>query len=98
MFELYADEESKSDTPLPIVIGDIRFLNEAEAIKSRGGIIIRIVRTDDNENNTNGDHANHESEMEMDQIKADFMINNVHSINNLYATIDNIMNHRDDLD
>jgi hypothetical protein len=93
LFDIHADEVSKSDKP-GLVISDIRFLNEASAIKSRGGIVIRIIRDDEKES---GGHTTHASEMEMDQIKPDFIIHNSGNLDNLYNTVNNIMSHRDDL-
>lgn len=51
-----------------IVVDDVRFLNEAKAIRDLGGIIIRIVRTDAQGND------NHSSEIEMDSIEVDHEI------------------------
>lgn len=51
-----------------VVADDIRFLNEAQAIKNNGGILIRLVRSDIP---TGG---NHPSETEQLQITPDFTI------------------------
>lgn len=51
-----------------IVVDDVRFLNEAEAVKEQGGIIIRLTRPDIA---TGGTHA---SETEQLQIIADHII------------------------
>jgi hypothetical protein len=61
---------SKMPTDQPIIIDDVRFLNEAEAIKDAGGITVRIIRP--------GMTAmNHESETEQRYIVADYtLINN----------------------
>lgn len=52
-----------------VVIDDLRFLNEAQAVKDLGGTIIRIVRPSLGEQ---GDM--HASEMEMDAIQPDYTI------------------------
>lgn len=52
----------------PIVTDDVRFLNEAEAVKKLGGIIIRVERDDIT------DGGDHQSETEQNQIKVDFVI------------------------
>lgn len=57
-----------SYSPQLIVCDDVRFLNEADKVKERGGIIIRIVRSDI----TTG--GNHSSETEMNSIEADYTI------------------------
>lgn len=51
-----------------VVVDDVRFLNEAEAIRERGGVIIRITRLGLSSSD------NHISEIEMDQITPDFTI------------------------
>ncbi len=48
-----------------VVVDDVRFLNEAQAVRDMGGMIIRIVRADYNNNDS------HVSETEMDSIEAD---------------------------
>ena len=54
--------------PTDVVVDDVRFLNEAEAIRKMGGKIIRIVRSDIQ----NG--GSHVSETEQDQIVPDYTI------------------------
>mgnify|MGYP007100087054 CR=1 FL=1 len=54
-----------------VVVDDLRFLNEAQAVKDLGGTIIRIVRPSLGEQ---GD--THASEMEMDAIQPDYTITN----------------------
>ena len=51
-----------------IVVDDVRFLNEAHAIKANGGYIIRIQRSDITQ------IASHQSETEMARISADCAI------------------------
>ena len=55
-----------------VVITDVRFLNEANAVKEAGGIILRVIRpgfgTDE--------HNEHASETEMDGIEADYEVLN----------------------
>lgn len=51
-----------------VVVDDVRFLNEADAVKLAGGIIIRIKRTDIQE------AGNHVSETELDSIIPDHEI------------------------
>lgn len=51
-----------------VVTDDVRFVNEAEAVREFGGIVIRIARTDITDTGT------HQSESEMDNIVADHTI------------------------
>lgn len=53
-----------------MIISDCRFVNEAQAIKNRGGVIIRIVRNGCEEAEA------HRSEMEVDMIAPDYIIYN----------------------
>lgn len=57
------------------VISDLRFLDEAKAIKDLGGIIIRTVRKN-KVSSSNGTEHVHKSELEMSQIHADYLIDN----------------------
>ena len=52
------------------LITDVRFLNEAQAIKEAGGIIIRVERAEV------GLTSDHPSEREIPQIEADFVLRN----------------------
>lgn len=53
---------------LIVLVDDVRFLNEAHAVKTNNGTLIRLVR-EDIENTDN-----HQSEVEQDVIVADFTI------------------------
>lgn len=73
-----------------IIIPDVRFLNEAEEIKERGGLLIKV----------NNKHANniislenkHISEIEMDNYQDfDIVINNNSSIDDLLKEIEKII-------
>lgn len=69
-----------------IVTDDIRFVNEAQAIKGWNGKLIRIVRTDIT---TGGDHS---SETEQLQIEADYTIEvGPGEQEKLYAALDALM-------
>ena len=67
-----------------IVVEDLRYLNEAELVKNRGGEIWRIKRPD---YQCNG----HISETEMKGIEPDLTISNSGSLGELHAMIDNIL-------
>ena len=59
-----------------IIISDVRFINEAAAIKDRGGIIIKVQR-DCVEN------MNHQSETEIDDICPDYILDNNYDFEHL---------------
>jgi hypothetical protein len=61
-----------------IVVDDVRFLNEAEAIKDFGGKIIRVTR------DTGIAPDGHVSETEMSQIQVDLEIENNGTVEELY--------------
>jgi len=67
-----------------IVVEDLRYLNEAELVKRRGGQIWRIKRPD---YKCNG----HISETEMKGIDPDLTIRNNGSVEELHAMIDSIL-------
>lgn len=51
-----------------IIVDDVRFINEADAVRDKGGILIRIVK------NGQVDTDTHDSEVEMDKIEVDYTI------------------------
>jgi hypothetical protein len=69
-----------------VVVDDVRFLNEANAVMALGGTVIRITRPDIT---TGGTHA---SEQEMLQIEVDLIINTKQGdFDSLYNYIDGIV-------
>jgi dephospho-CoA kinase len=77
-----------------VVIDDLRYINEAEWVRSVNGIIIGIVRPG-HENRLTPEQREHSSEMEQDSIVADIeLVNNfdtqqefIKSVATLYATV-----------
>ena len=67
-----------------VVVEDLRYLNEAELIKNRGGKIWRIKRPD-------YQCIGHISETEMEGIEPDLVIRNSGSVEELHAMIDRIL-------
>ena len=68
------------DNPTNIIISDCRFLNEAKAIKDKGGIIVRVVRD-------NVEHDYHKSETEIKEIQPDYIVYNNKSMKELYDSL-----------
>jgi len=69
-----------------VITDDVRFLNEAQAIKDLGGTIIRLTRPDIT---TGGEHS---SETEMNQIESDYTIEvGPGEQDKLYAELDRIV-------
>lgn len=74
--------------PAQIVVDDVRFQNEAEAVRDLGGIIVRITRR--TVDLTEPDY--HQSETEMDSIEADYTIEaRDGELYNLYHAIDELV-------
>lgn len=69
------------------IITDVRFKNEAQAIKSKGGIIIRVDRPGFKPIN------DHPSETEIDDWNFDYKIANVSDIVSLMFTVENVLKH-----
>lgn len=70
-----------------VVITDLRFQDEAEWVKNKGGIIVKINRQSIKKNK----YSEHKSETELNTIKANYIIKNNGSIQNLYNNIDKLM-------
>jgi hypothetical protein len=67
------------------IITDVRFPNEAKAIKDRGGIVIRVDRPFVKPIN------NHASETALDNWNFDYKIGNVSDLKSLAFTVENIL-------
>jgi len=74
-----------TDTPLDVVISDVRFPHEVDVIREMGGIIVKINRNDVDLSDV------HASETEMDEIEPDYVIDNNGSIKDLKHNLDILM-------
>lgn len=68
-------KQKYQQSPRNYVISDVRFLDEANAIKELGGVIVRVQRNN-NISSDNGVELIHASEMELSKIQEDFLIDN----------------------
>lgn len=68
-------------------ICDCRFPNEADAIRKHGGIVVRVVRPESG----TGQFEDHASEIGVSAIKADYVILNDGSLDDLHATVDALL-------
>lgn len=69
------------------VISDVRFKNEADSIKSRGGIVVRLTKN-------SFVKAKHKSETELDKYDFDYIINNEHqSLQDTYIEVKMMLEH-----
>lgn len=69
------------------IVTDLRFPNEAQAVKDRGGIVIRVDRPGV------GPKNNHTSETALDNWKFDYKIANVSDLTSLMFTVETILKH-----
>ena len=76
--------DNKIDISRPYIIDDVRFKNEYEHYHPNA-ISIKVYRNDEI-------YSSHCSEHELDDVIADYTINNNHSVLMLYEQIDKIMN------
>jgi hypothetical protein len=68
-----SDASDASNLGTPVVLTDVRFLNEVDAVVGAGGILVRIVRDDADRNAALDPHV---SEHELDDIEVDYVIDN----------------------
>lgn len=78
-------ESELYDNPKKCIISDCRMLNEANAIKKRGGVIVRVIREHAGNNDT------HKSEVEIDMIEPDYLIYNNKSIADLNNSLEQLV-------
>jgi hypothetical protein len=76
------------NTLTPIAIPDVRFVNEALLIKDFGGLVVRVIRTQDGVPviDPNRD-PNHPSETNLDNFEFDHVFHNDGSLEDLYAQV-----------
>lgn len=89
-----ADALNKNIAHLKVVIPDVRFHNEAEAIKSWGGIVVRVDR-DESLRRDAGRDPNHPSETALDDFTDwDYILDNNGSIDQLHDGVDTILDYK----
>ncbi len=81
----YEEKLKERGACLKVVISDVRFTHEANAIKKLGGYILRVLRPGLNQDD------DHVSEREMDNFKTDGEINNIGDFKLLYQQIDQFL-------
>lgn len=75
------------------ILTDCRFPNEAQAIKDRGGIIIRVNRLFDDEMGYTAPQHLHPSETSLDNWNFDWVINNDGTIEDLIIKVKIMLKH-----
>jgi hypothetical protein len=89
LYKINLEEKIKKNKNTKLIVSDVRFVNESNAIQeNKNGIIIRVVKDIEHKTEIN----NHSSEQEMKSISPDITIVNNGSLDELYKKIDIIMN------
>lgn len=79
----------EADGRPPAVVSDVRFPNEAAAIRALGGVVVRVQRAA--AGRSDGRDAGHSSERGADAIDADFVVSNDGSLADLGAAAAHIL-------
>ena len=89
-FKIWYEEQKKTSTkqssPFNIVVADVRFPHEANAIREMGGQIWKVERS----SLENADI--HSSELDLETIKPDVLMTNNGSLEDLFLLVDNSLN------
>ncbi|MBA42926.1 MAG: hypothetical protein CMF62_02815 [Magnetococcales bacterium] len=78
----------KSDETNNYIICDVRFENEADKITENGGILIKVIRSDDESDESNDLHISENSINEIKNVK--YIIENNSDLEELYKKVDKI--------
>jgi len=84
-FKLWYKKEKEKNPNIKIVVTDVRFENEANIIKELGGLIIKVNR------NNNNNNDNHISELSINKIKHDILIDNDSTIEDFHLKLKKIL-------
>ncbi|MER5863787.1 hypothetical protein [Kitasatospora sp. NPDC002040] len=78
---------------LPVVIADVRHVNELETLRARGALVVRVVRPEAGE--LGGAEGQHVTETALDQAEADVTVTNSGSLADLHRLADSLAVRRD---
>lgn len=76
---------------LPVVVTDLRHVNEAEALKNRGFTLVRVIRP---QAPALGANAAHVSETALDDYPADLTVSNTGTLADLHCSADQLVQYR----
>jgi hypothetical protein len=89
---LFVDYDTYEKNNSLWIITDVRFTNEATAIKDFKGVLVRINRNEDKSDNSSARDKNHPSEIALDNYeKFDYIINNNGTLEELENKIKQIV-------
>ena len=72
-------------------VTDLRFINEAKALKDVGFVIVKIIRLEKDRVTAGATNTSHRSEMEVDAIEYDYIVENISDLNHLHSELDKIV-------
>ncbi|QDQ12460.1 hypothetical protein FH965_19435 [Streptomyces spectabilis] len=72
---------------LPVAVSDVRYANEADALRAAGALMVRIERPGAS---AGGEAARHVSELDLEAYPADVTVTNAGSLDDLYALTDRL--------
>ncbi|MFJ6137494.1 hypothetical protein [Kitasatospora sp. NPDC092286] len=78
---------------IPVVVTDVRHVNELDALRSRGALVVRVVRPGVNQ--LAGPEGQHVTETALDQVEADVTITNAGTLADLHRLADSLAVRRD---
>ncbi|MFF2543981.1 hypothetical protein ACFVUY_15600 [Kitasatospora sp. NPDC058063] len=78
---------------LPVVVTDVRHTNELEALRSRGALVVRVVRPE--VGRLAGAEGEHVTETELDQVEVDVTVTNTGTLADLHRLADSLAVRRD---
>ncbi|MGW3229406.1 deoxynucleotide monophosphate kinase family protein [Kitasatospora sp. NPDC001095] len=73
---------------VPVVVTDVRHVNELDALRARGALVVRVVRP--GVGRLAGAEGEHVTETELDQVEADVTITNVGTVEDLHRLADSL--------
>tara|TARA_Y100000034_G_C6838845_1_gene379316 strand:- start:124 stop:699 length:576 start_codon:yes stop_codon:yes gene_type:complete len=90
--QVAAHADDRRVKPFSVVVSDVRYENEAQAVRNQGGVLWRISRAvaEDKEMN-GGASTNHTSETALEDIKTEIIICNDATLKELYEMVDDAL-------
>lgn len=79
---------ARASSSAHVAVCDVRFPNEAYALKSAGGVLVNVVRP---VTAVGGGVSAHKSETALDGFKWDYVVENTGSFEDLYKQLDSVM-------
>ncbi|QDY79802.1 hypothetical protein [Streptomyces qinzhouensis] len=75
---------------VPVVITDVRYRNEADALRKRGALLVQVDRPGEHDHQPDQDQREHRSETELRDFPADAVLTNGGTVAELHALADQL--------